>query len=49
MTEVIYPVSGTFDDWAYAASKFPQLITNCLNYQYKPYPVNMTNGLVFLM
>jgi len=23
MDEVIYPASGSFDDWAYAAGKFP--------------------------
>jgi hypothetical protein len=23
MDEVIYPAQGTFDDWAYAAGKFP--------------------------
>jgi hypothetical protein len=29
MNEVIYPARGTFDDWAYAAGKFPALITKC--------------------
>lgn len=48
MTQVIYPAPGTFDDWAYAASKNPSLITKCEKYKFLPYPSQMTNGLVFL-
>jgi hypothetical protein len=49
MDEVIYPANGTFDDWAYAASKYPDVITKCLDYEYKQYPPGMTNGLVFII
>lgn len=49
MDEVIYPARGTFDDWAYAASKFPSMVTACKNYQYPAYPSEMTNGLVFII
>lgn len=38
MNEVVYPASGTFDDWAYAAGKFPTIINPCTNYKYEPYP-----------
>jgi predicted deacylase len=38
MDEVVYPASGTFDDWAYAVGKFPQIITKCNGYSYEPYP-----------
>jgi len=31
MDEVIYPATGTLDDWAYAATKYPSLITTCKN------------------
>ena len=29
MDEVIYPATGTFDDWAYAAGKYNDVITKC--------------------
>jgi hypothetical protein len=32
MYEVIYPATGTFDDWAYAAGKVTGIITKCLGY-----------------
>lgn len=49
MDEVVYPATGTFDDWAYAAGKFPSVISTCYGYQYAPYPNGMANGLVFLL
>jgi len=49
MSETIYSARGTLDDWAYAAGKYPEVITSCANYQYRPYPKNMANGLVFLV
>jgi len=49
MSETIYSARGTLDDWAYAAGKYPEVITSCVNYQYRPYPKNMANGLVFLV
>jgi hypothetical protein len=49
MDEVVYPATGTFDDWAYAAGKFPSIITTCNRYHYAPYPNGMANGLVFLL
>lgn len=49
MNEVVYPATGTFDDWAYAAGKFPQFITQCRNIGFVPYPEKMANGLLFLI
>lgn len=50
MDEVVYPVIGTFDDWAYAASKYPEIMTKCTNNMPKlAYPEGMTNGLVYLL
>jgi len=28
MDEIIYPASGTFDDWAYAASWYPKKVNS---------------------
>ncbi len=49
MDEVIYPATGTFDDWAYAAGKYNEVITECQKFQYKEYSKDMANGLVFLI
>jgi hypothetical protein len=34
MDEVVYAATGTFDDWAYAAGKFPTIITSCNGFKY---------------
>ena len=49
MDEVIYSARGTFDDWAYAVGKHPDIITTCRNYQVEPYPTGMSNALVFII
>jgi hypothetical protein len=50
MNEVIYPVMGTFDDWAYAGSWYkPTKRIPSPNCDYKHYPTNMTRSLVFLL
>ena len=38
MNIVIYPVGGSFEDWAYAASWVPYLTPKCKAYNYLPYP-----------
>ena len=49
MNEVVYPAQGSFDDWAYAVTKFPEIITKCGSKLYNPYPLNMSNALFFLI
>lgn len=49
MNEVIYPASGSLDDWAYAVGRYPSIITACDNYQYQPYPQGMASDIVFLL
>lgn len=49
MSEVIYPASGTLDDWAYAVGKYPSIINTCNNFEYKPYPEGMGSDIVFLL
>lgn len=34
MDEVIYAATGTFDDWAFAASRYPSIITKCQNHKF---------------
>lgn len=50
MNQVVYPVRGGFEDWAYAASWYnasegKKPTKSC---PFSQYPFNMTNGLVFL-
>ena len=49
MNEVVYPATGTLDDWAYAAGRFPSIITKCDKNNPAPYPKGMAQGLVFLI
>jgi len=48
MNEIIYPVSGSFEDWAYAASWSPGMLQKCKTFDYAPYPKDMHNGLVYI-
>lgn len=50
MNEVIYPVKGGFEDWAYAASWYNASVpmTPTRSCPFQKFPYNMTNGLVFL-
>lgn len=50
INEVIYPVEGGFEDWAYAVSWYTASVpsTPNRNCNFLKFPFNMTNGLVFL-
>jgi hypothetical protein len=48
MNEVVYPATGTLDDWAYAGNWDQSVPAKCDNYVYDSYPANMHHGLVFL-
>ena len=50
INEVVYPVLGGFEDWAYAAAWYSASVSTLptKNCNYLKFPFNMTNGLVFL-
>ena len=50
INEVVYPVEGGFEDWAYAASWYNASVSTApsRSCNYLNFPYNMTNGLVFL-
>lgn len=35
MDEVIYAARGSFDDWAYAIGRYPEIVTKCKNEHFK--------------
>mgnify|MGYP006898483904 CR=1 FL=1 len=50
MNEIIYPAEGTFDDWAYAASWDTfNSIKQCNKFKFPEYPLQMHQGLVFIL